>query len=82
MGGPPSGEGPDRCGTPVRVLVAMAGVSLRLSLAPWLLALQLLQFKVDRRRSRQGEARACRLSAEGRRGRGSRRNRRIMAYVL
>src|SRR4029453_3027166 len=48
MGGPPSGEGPDRCGTPVRVLVAMAGVSLRLSLSPWLLALQLLQFKVDR----------------------------------
>ena len=48
MGGPPRGEGPDRGGTPVRVIVAMAGVSLRLSLAPWLLALQLLQFKVDR----------------------------------
>jgi hypothetical protein len=48
MGGPPSGEGPERCGTPVRVIVAMAGVSLRLSLAPWLLALQLLQFTVDR----------------------------------
>ena len=39
MGGPPSGEGPERCGTPVRGIVAMAGVSLRLSLAPWLLAL-------------------------------------------
>jgi hypothetical protein len=48
MGGPPRGEGPDRGGTPVRGIVAMAGVSLRLSLAPWLLALQLLQFKVDR----------------------------------
>jgi hypothetical protein len=33
MGGPPSGEGHERCGTPVRVIVAMAGVSLRLSLA-------------------------------------------------
>lgn len=32
----------------MRVLVAMAGGALRLSLAPWLLALQLLQFKVDR----------------------------------
>src|SRR4029450_10794394 len=36
------------CATPVPALGAMAGVSLRLSLAPWLLALQLLQFKVDR----------------------------------
>ena len=48
MGGSPRGEGPERCGTPVRVLVAMAGVSLRLSLAPGLLALQLLQFVVNR----------------------------------
>ena len=47
MGGPPRGEGQDRCGTPVRVIVAMAGVSLRLSRAPWLLALQLRQFPVD-----------------------------------
>ena len=48
MGGPPREEGPALWGTPAQVIVATAGVSLRLSLAPWLLALQLLQFIVDR----------------------------------
>ena len=48
MGGPPRGEGHDRCGTPAWVIVATAGVYLRLSRAPGLLALQLLQFTVDR----------------------------------
>ena len=48
MGGPPRGEGQDRCGMLARVIVATAGVSLRLSWAPWLLVLQLLQFPVDR----------------------------------
>jgi hypothetical protein len=48
MGGPPRGEKQDRCGTPARVIVATAGVSLWLSRAPGLLALQLRQFRVDR----------------------------------
>jgi len=47
MEGPPRGEGQDRCGTPARVIVATAGVSLRLSQALGLLALQLCQFPVD-----------------------------------
>jgi len=47
-GGPPRGERHDRCGTPAQVIGATAGGSLRLSLASGLLALQLLQFTVDR----------------------------------
>src|SRR5712691_1991378 len=47
MGGPPRGEKQDRCGTPAQIIVATAGVSLRRSLAPGRLALQLRQFPVD-----------------------------------
>jgi hypothetical protein len=43
LGEPPRGEGHDRGGMPVRVIVATAEVSLRLSRAPGLLALQLRQ---------------------------------------
>jgi hypothetical protein len=48
MGGALCGEGPQRGDTPVRVLVATAGVALRLCRAPGRLALELLEFEVDR----------------------------------
>jgi hypothetical protein len=48
LGGPPRGEGHERCGILARVIVVTARGSLRLSWAPWLLALQLRQFPVDR----------------------------------
>jgi hypothetical protein len=48
LGGSPCGEGHDRCGPLARVIVATAGVSLRRSRTPRLLALQLLEFAVDR----------------------------------
>ena len=48
MGGAPRGEGHERGDTPVRVLGATAGGALRLCQAPGRLALQLLEFAVDR----------------------------------
>jgi hypothetical protein len=48
MGGPPRGEGHERGDTPVRVLGATVGVALRLCRVPGRLALQLLEFAVDR----------------------------------
>jgi hypothetical protein len=48
MGGAPRGEGHERGDTPVRVLGATVGVALRLCRVPGRLALQLLEFAVDR----------------------------------
>jgi hypothetical protein len=48
LGGAPCGEGHERGDTPGRVIEARAGVALRLSWAPGRLALQLLEFAVDR----------------------------------
>jgi hypothetical protein len=48
MEGPPRGEGHERSDTRVRVIGATVGVALRLSWAPGRLALQLLEFAVDR----------------------------------
>jgi hypothetical protein len=48
LGGPQRGEGHNRCSPLVRGIAATAEMSLWRSLTPGRLALQLLQFRVDR----------------------------------
>jgi hypothetical protein len=48
LGEPPRGEGHDRGGLPVWVIVDPVGIALGRSRAPGLLVLQLCQFRVDR----------------------------------